>query len=372
MWGYVLNAVHTGHVLGADTATVENRASPSYPGSVANAFYLMYGMMDATVLSSRVIHALALAGVVIGLATAGWAVRRAGVRRALADGLGAATPFLAPLLVIGGAGVLAFVAGRWGFPIRGEGGILQPLNANLNEEYTRIANEDYSAFGPVGIVGLLVSAALTIWAFAQRRADMRHLALAAALPSFLVVISLVTAWNPFLIRFFAVPAVLAAPLLARLVHGPLTSAAYFAVGGLAIVVTLVHAQTKPFTSPYGFGRPWQLTQAESLRANSRTEVAAGLEAFDRVVPEDACLGAVLDSWEPSYLLYGPELRRRVVYLSPDDTLATVYRDGLFRVVITTGPAAPVADQFRDAGWRVESLGGFWQLATDPHAAGRSC
>ena len=49
---------------------------PSYPRSVANAFYLLYGMMDASVLSSRLIHVLAIAGVVIGLAV-GVRVRRA-------------------------------------------------------------------------------------------------------------------------------------------------------------------------------------------------------------------------------------------------------------------------------------------------------
>ncbi len=37
MWGYVLNAVHTGHLLGSGTGGVQDRGLPSYPGSVANA-----------------------------------------------------------------------------------------------------------------------------------------------------------------------------------------------------------------------------------------------------------------------------------------------------------------------------------------------
>ena len=57
-------------------------------------------------------------------------------------------------------------------------------------------------------------------AVVRRQADLRHLALAVTLPFFLVVMSLITAWNPFLIRFFAVPAVLTAPLLAYLFRSP--------------------------------------------------------------------------------------------------------------------------------------------------------
>ena len=88
------------------------------------------------------------------------------------------------------------------------------------------------------------------------------------------------------------------------------------------------------------------------------------------MPTDSCLGAVLDVWEPSYLLYGPHFERHVVYLPADDALATAQREGVDRVVVTTGDAASVIDAFSGAGWKVESLGGFWKLATDPRAADR--
>ena len=42
------------------------------------------------------------------------------------------------------------------------------------------------------------------------------------------------------------------------------------------------------------------------------------------------------------------------------------------MVITTGDGSYAADAFRAAGWKLESLGGFWQLATDPKAGGRDC
>ncbi len=47
---------------------------------------------------------------------------------------------------------------------------------------------------------------------------MRHVVLAASLPVFLVLISLESRWVPFLIRYFMLPAVLTAPLLAILLR----------------------------------------------------------------------------------------------------------------------------------------------------------
>ena len=68
------------------------------------------------------------AGVLAGVAAAGWALRRSGVGRAVGDAAGVATPFLAPLVVIGAAGVIAFLARKWGHPIRGPGGIAETEN----------------------------------------------------------------------------------------------------------------------------------------------------------------------------------------------------------------------------------------------------
>lgn len=372
MWGYVLNLVHTGHLLGAGTGAVQDRGSPSYPGSVANAFYLMYGTMDASVLSSRLIHVLALVGLVAAAAAAAWALRRFGLRRALGDAAGVATPFLAPLLVIGGAGVVSFIAGRWGFPIRGAGGILGPLESNLNEQYTRIANEDYSAYGPVGIVALLAAAALTIRAFVARRADARQLVLASALPVFLILISLTATWVPFLIRYFLLPAGLAAPLLARLFRGRVTTAAYLVVAAITVGLTITHDQPKPLDNPYGYGRPWNLTEVHALDTNSDVGAAAALAAYDELVPPRACVGAVLGTNEPSYLLFGPHLEHHVVFLSVNGALAASISNGLFFVVITTGTNSWVAADFRAAGWIIRPLGGLWLLASEPHATTGAC
>jgi hypothetical protein len=371
MWGYVLNLANDGELLGSDTSDVLNRASPSYPGSVANAFYLAYGAMDLSVLSDRVIGLLALGGLLAGIGVAAWTSRRTGRVHALGEAGQVSLPFLAPLLALGAAGVLAFVARKWGFPIRGAGGILGPVNANLNREYTRLAHESFSAFGPVGVVSLVAATVVTVVAYVRRRATVLHLALACALPGFLLAVSLTTRWNEFLIRFFAVPVVLTAPLLAFLFRSRVVTAAYLVAATLVAGLTVTQQLSKPLESAYGFGPPWRLTQAESLSTNSRPDVAAGITAFEDVVPERACVGAVLDVWEPSYLLYGPKLRRHVVYLPPDDAWAAARREGVGYVVLGR-LYEPLAEGFRGDGWDVRDLGGFWLLASQPGAPARRC
>ena len=87
------------------------------------------------------------------------------------------------------------------------------------------------------------------------------------------------------------------------------------------------------------------------------------------MPPHACVGGVIDTNQPSYLLYGPHLEHHVDFLAAGDAVEPAVRDGLFYVVISTGADAPVADAFRAAGWRIEPLGTYWLLASDPHGAG---
>ena len=372
VWGYVLNAVHTGHVFGVGTGPVEYRASPAYPRSLANAFDLAYGLMDGSILSSRLIHLLALAGVVAALGAGAWALRRVGRRRAAADAAGVALPFVAPLLVIGGAGAIAWVAGKWGFPLRGSNGILTPLEENLNEEYGRISNEDYSAFGPVGIVALIAATVLAVVAYVTRRADVRQLALACAIPSFLVLVALDTVWNPFLIRFFLVPAVLAAPLLAWLFSSRLVTVAFVVAAGLTVGLTITKDQTKPLDNPYGHGRPWNLTQENSIGVNANPTFAVAAGLLPQYLPAHACVGAIDDVWEPTYLLFGPGLQHRVTYLPRDaSAVAQAAETGLSYVAISSGTYASVADSFAAAGWKLQPIGG-WILASHPKAGDGIC
>ena len=72
--------------------------------------------------------------------------------------------------------------------------------------------------------------------------------------------------------------------------------------------------------------------------------------------------------EPAYLLWGPKLRRRVVFLPSLDALGGAARNGLRYVVVSTGVNAPVAQQFARVGWQIRPLGSYWQLAVAPHPA----
>ena len=360
MWGYVMNVRHTGHLLGADTGGLQDRANPGYPRSVANAFNLLYGLMDNTVLTHVTIHALALVGVVAGLGVLIWARSRP---TRFGDGLSVSWPFLAPLLVTVGAAVVAWGSARFSVPIRGSHGMLVKLEANLNLEYGRIANEDYSAYGPIGIIGVLIAIGTTL----RRRVDRSRVVLALSLPIFLVLISLTAAWVPFLIRYFLLPAVLTAPLLAQLFRGRLATAAIATTAALSIGVTLLHDGPKQFDNPNHLGRPWNYSRATALTANSMGYAAGALVAFQAKTPPRACVGAIMTSNEPYSLLYGRRREHRVVFLPQTNAAAEAASHNLAYVVLSAQDAQPAheADVLAEAGWRVEKLGDFWLLASRP-------
>jgi hypothetical protein len=371
MWGYVLNLAETGHALGAGTGALEDRSSPSYPGSVMNGLYLLYGLMDLSVLSDSLIDWLAVAGLLAAAGVAAWALRSEKLPRAVHDGARVALPFFAPLLVLGGAALIADATRRLGFPLRGPDGALAPLNDSLAKTYTRLSSDDYSALGPLGIVAVLAASLIAVVAYLRRRADARHLALAFALPCFLVLISAATSWTPFLVRFFTVPVVLAAPLLAWLFPGRAAIAAYAVVAALTVSLTIAHDQAKPLSSPYGYGRPWNLTQERALSTNSRGEEAREVVGLDRAAPSGGCLGAIVRESDPTYLLYGSHFQRHVVYLPQGNPVTPAVEKGLTRVVVNS-VLEHSADELVKDGWTVRPIGGMWLLGTRKARPGTEC
>jgi hypothetical protein len=369
MWGYVLNLAETGHVLGAGTGTLEDRASPSYPGSVMNGLYLLYGLMDLSVLSNNLIDWLAVTGLLAAAAVAVWALRSERTRDAVHDGARVALPFFAPLLVLGGALLIAEATGWLGFPLRGANGALAPLNESLAHTYTRVSSADFSALGPLGIVTLLAAIAIAVIAYLGHRADGRHLAFAAALPCFLVLMSAFTAWTPQLIRFFAIPVALAAPLLAWLFRGRATIAAYGAVAALTVSLTVIHDQGKPLHSPYGYGWAWNLSRTDALRTNARSDYAEELAGLDQAVPS-GCLGAIAGESDPIYYLYGSRFQRHIVYLPQGNPVTPALAHGLTKVVVSSN-LPESANQLVLDGWKVRPIGGNWLLGTRK-APGTTC
>src|SRR5262249_13784506 len=132
-WGYVLNVVHTDHLLGRGTAYSEFEASPAWPGTVATALHILYRTFDLSVLSYRDVRILARAGGLAGIAGGIYGHRRSGGRGAAVGAAGAAIPFLAPLLTIGGANALAWSTAKAGIPVH-VGGWAGGLNRGAVED----------------------------------------------------------------------------------------------------------------------------------------------------------------------------------------------------------------------------------------------
>jgi hypothetical protein len=352
-WGFVLNDIHTGSLIGTGASRTDHTASPSYPGSLVTGLSILYETMDLSVLWRNPIHLLAVVGVIAGLLAGGYWLRRATRRQALVEAASVALPFLAPAIVIVGGAVLAFATRRLGTPVRGPGGSYGELN--------NTASEDDSAFGPIGGVVLLLAPILATFAYFARKVDVRHMILACALPSFLILLALQSQFNEWLPRFLLVPAALTAPLFAVLFRSRTTIAAYLLVSALLAGLVITRDTTKSLESPYG--APWQLSWVQALDENRQPIPAAGLAALDKAVPANACVGALLGNDSPAYLLAGRNFRRRVVYLSLGDVVEEASRDHISYVVIDSGqPYRTAVGRFTADGWTIHELGGYWELA----------
>jgi hypothetical protein len=364
-WSFVLNEVHTSHLLGHGQGRTEHTVSPSVHGTIVTAFSILYELMDLSVLWRLPIHLLAYVAVIpVGLAGA-YALRRTGVRRALLDGSTVALPFIAPALMIVGGTILAFVTRRLGSPVRGSGGTYGELNNS--------GSEDATAFGPIGGVVLLAIPVLTAGAYFARKVDLRQLALACALPSFLILLSVETKFDPWLPRFLILPAALTAPLFASLFRNRVTTAAFLCVSALLLGLAATRDLMKPLESPYG--APWGISWVQALDETGQPVAATAFAAFEELAPPSACVGAVLNDDNPAYLLYGRHFRRRVVYLPAGNAELAASRASLTYAVIGTGPAEERAvGQFRAARWTIRGLGAsaYWTLAVAPSATNGSC
>ncbi len=362
-WSFVLNDVHTGHLLGYGDGRTEHTASPSFPGSFVTALSILYEVMDLSVLWHLVIHLLVYAGVVVALLTVVYSLKRSGIRRALVDGATVAVPFVSPALVIVGGAALAFATRRLGTPVRGPGGTYGELNNN--------GSEDATAFGPIGGIVLLVVPVIVAAAYFARRVDIRQLALACALPTFVILLSLESRFDPWLPRFLILPVALTAPLLAWIFRNRATTAAFLCVSALLLGLAVTRDIMKPLESPYG--PPWRISWAQALDETGQPLAATALAAFDKAVPPTACVGAALNNDNPAYLLYGRDFRRDVVYLPVAGVEREASRAHLGYVVISTGQQQkPAIRRLRAARWKVEPLGGYWTLAEAPPGTSGTC
>ena len=360
MWSFVLNMVETGHVLGHGGGRVENTASPSFPGSLVTGGRMLYRLLDLSGYDGRALAALTLVAVVV-------------------------TPALVIVLRHQGSSLRSAWAAAGGFYLLL---LFPPLVAEVTAlahshpralhviswlHVNRRANEDLSSFGPLGFVLLGVSVLAIVGAF-KRRYDSRFLALGAALPVFLTLLALTSKSNPWLSRFLIVPAALTAPLLATLFGRRIATLAIVIVASTTLGLALKRNELKPLQ--YATGRPWQLTQARAVELTWKSRAGRTVERLDALVAKRACLGAILDLDEPSYVLFGPRLERSVMFLPRKSAPQAAARAGIPYVVIGSGDVSQVAEEFRAGGWALRALNArseaYWTLAISPRGGTGRC
>jgi hypothetical protein len=192
--------------------------------------------------------------------------------------------------------------------------------------------------------------------------------LAAALPSYLLLLALQVQFNPWFPRFLIVPAALTAPLFARLFTGRASTAAYLAVSVAIIALGITRLVSKRLFS--SSGAPWHLTQSAAEVEAGQPGVGQAFGAYEGDVPERAKVGAVLNGEFPAYLLNGAsKLDRDVAFLKSSNAADEARAQHLRYVVIAREPAsnAAAAHALAARGWKVRPLGsdGVWMLAVAP-------
>jgi 4-amino-4-deoxy-L-arabinose transferase-like glycosyltransferase len=356
MWGFVLNLAHTGSLLGHGGGRTEQQAAPSLTGSPATAFRVLHDLLDLSGLDLRLTNLLAVLSV--AFATAAWAVaRRRGASAAAAGlvALAAALPLLAPRLIP--------IVGH-GLRIVGQA-VRLPVSDPATTGGTFFwgvdfgSSEDLSAFGAIGGPALVLLSLAVL--FRHRRQNASRLVIACALPLFIVLLAVTSKYNPWLSRFLLVPAALAAPLLAFLDRQRLPAFAIAVVATVQLGLVHVRNEQKPLTARPA---PWSASQQQALRSTYRSGYADAVTALDRL--RDApCLGAVLRSDDPGFLLFGSRLQHRVEFLPAQGAVEAARARGLDAVVL--GEVAGARRAFAKAGWTLRRLadrtGAHWALAS---------
>jgi len=363
MWGYVLNAVETGHVLGHGEGRVENTAHPSFPGSISTAYRMLYRLVDLSGLSTWMIWALAIAGAVAGAgALAARRTSLGGWRQRVVLATTVVAPFLLPLLALVLADAMHGVASIVHLPIDGSASTSAPFSWHVN----RVPNEDFSAFGPLGIA-LFAGSLWVSWVAWRRRSAGGSLALGLALPLFVVVLALSSKYNPWLSRFLLVPTALALPLTAAWFRRRELAVGVVVVASVALVMAHVRNQLKPIEG--AVIEPWAASQVQAVDRPWLAGVASGISELNLLVPASGCLGALVDSDDPTFLLYGPRLDRKLVFLTGGDEQRQADAAGLSAIVVKATDFQDPQKRFTANGWQLTNLSTYFTLARRPSRSG---
>ena len=337
------NVHNTGHLLGDGGGRVEFESDGTLRSTLLTSYRIGYRLLDLSGLNDFAL--LLTAAGILTVAGAYLVLRR---RRMLAhDALGKALlialPLLAPLIFAAIAGSSEAVA--------------KATNVNMNPKSATsgafvwgvhtAADEDLSYLGVVGgylALGSLVVVTLGI----ARRVPVRAAILALSMPAFVVFLALLSGYNAWLGRFLLIPLAVVLPLAANAWTQPFRIP-LAVVASLTLVGTSIDNNRKPFDS-----QPWDGGRATALRNSVEPRLAESTETLDRRLTGVTCVIALVGADDPSFLLYGPHLERRVSYAESSSAISAT-------APIVLGPRIDPTGLIH-AGWDVEPVGGYWRLA----------
>jgi hypothetical protein len=304
-YGYVLNLVETGDLLGPPSASFNLRPrGPTLDGTASTVARVTYRFIDLS-------------------------------------GFGRARDWTGP---IERGGEAVFDAAS--IPVNPPETTGHPFVFQVNV----FSDPDLSFFGPLGALFVLPVAFAFPWA---RSRSLLAAACALAVPAAIVALALTYRYNEFVGRFLLVPVSLAMPLAAALYRNRVLAGAAAALGALTLVVAHAYDRAKP-TGLGGTTPVWRLSRS-AVQGISRPGMAEVLAAVEQRIPRRAVVGVILgeDDWD--YPLYGRTLERRLIPLRRVGALREADRRGLRWVVVgaTRGPAylpGWKVQFFRDSQW----------------------
>jgi glycosyl transferase family 87 len=367
-WSFFLNRRHTGHLLGNGGGRVEYDAPASPLGLVLTSFRTLYRLVDLSGFDRWALTATILGGVIVAVPLFLGVCRHReplGLR-ALGIALLPALPFLAPLLVLEVATLFRMAHDAVGFNVNPD-----RFTANAFAfSPVSSANQDMSAFGPVGGLALLAVVGCSVVLAIRRCSLTPRLTLGLSIPVFVALLALITKYNVWLPRFLIVPVALTSPLLAMLFRRRDVTLTLAGVATATVGMVLVFDVTKPADGSAGY--PWRLSEAGALDQTWRPEMGDVVRRFELAVPPRACVGAYLSGDEPSYVLFGPRLERRVVYLRHPLPQDRTRLQGLRWVVLGGDGNERGIIALLKWGWKLHGLGDSWTLAENPLRSESGC
>jgi dolichyl-phosphate-mannose-protein mannosyltransferase len=198
--------------------------------------------------------------------------------------------------------------------------------------------EDLSAYG---YVGWLILIPLLGYCLFWRRVPGAYRAVAAAAVLYLLVVSVVKDYDPYISRLLMPMVAIAAPLLALLYRREAlaTLTVFLALAGAAPV--LIANAAKPLFSTHGQPSILDLDR-DQQQAIGRPDFRPVLGRLSELVPDDAPIGLILvDDRQWVYPYFGEGLQRRVKLLTPEQSSPEQLRKrGLAGAVWNMTPAPP--------------------------------